>query len=68
MSSFSLVVYFRFALATALCIPAVLLPYRLRVFYLHALAFFVHLPLSLFGVLATYILERLEERPENESK
>lgn len=51
--------HIRRAVALAVCVAALLLPYRARVAYAGALAFLAHLPYRLFGAIARSLLRRL---------
>ena len=52
--------YLRFIVAFALCAPALVMPYRLRVAYGQTLAWIFHLPPTLFGRLARRLMRELE--------
>jgi hypothetical protein len=52
--------FFRAFVALFLCVPPLLLPYRLRAFYLRFVAFLFHSPFLLFGWIARIILKQLK--------
>lgn len=49
----------RYFLAAFFCCLALVLPYKLRKFYVKILAFFVHLPYILFGRLVRFFFKTL---------
>jgi hypothetical protein len=50
----------RFLIAIAVCLIALILPYRLRLLWFGLVASLVHLPFLLFGRLARYLLSASE--------
>lgn len=43
-----------------ICLPALLLPYALRIRYFLFIAWLVHLPFYIFGTFAKWMLKKLE--------
>ncbi|MGE3260714.1 MAG: hypothetical protein AB7K68_02935 [Bacteriovoracia bacterium] len=54
--------FVRLLIAFCTCVPALAMPYRLRLTYMHTLAYLVHAPYRLFGILARSFLAQLEEK------
>jgi hypothetical protein len=52
--------FLRLVLGVFICVPALLLPYRLRIVYLLMVAWLVHLPFFIFGSFAKWMLKKLE--------
>jgi hypothetical protein len=60
--------YIRYLWGLIICLPVLLLPYRLRVFYLRLVAGIVHFPFKLFGKIARFIMRQLEMENPYEPK
>lgn len=54
---------FRCILAWILAVPALVMPYRLRMGYVGFLSVMIHLPLKFFGRIAHYLLQELNIKP-----
>lgn len=48
----------RFLVALLICLVAVILPYKLRLYWYQWVAQFVHLPFRAFGALARFIMTK----------
>lgn len=57
-----LIVLLRACMGYVVVIPALALPYALRVYYMHGVAFLAHLPFKTFGRIARYFLRALRIR------
>lgn len=55
----------KFIAAVFLCSIALLLPYRIRMYYINMLAFFIHLPFVIFGKIAQYFFRQLKINPND---
>jgi hypothetical protein len=64
--------YPKWILARVICLPAILMPYKTRIFYINILSGAFHLPFELFGSIARLILSKLEiesiSQPESPKK
>lgn len=49
----------RFFVASMVCVVALLLPYRLRIYFFQFVSFWVHLPFKIFGSLSRWMLKEL---------
>ena len=58
-----LAVPFQMTIAFVLNFICLLLPYRLRTYYIRLIAFVFHLPFYVFGRLATYLFKKLGVDP-----
>ncbi len=56
---------FKVAIALTLNLICLLLPYRLRTYYIRFVAFLFHAPFYIFGKLATYLFKKLEIDPSD---
>ncbi len=56
-------VYLRLILAWMAALPALVMPYTLRMGYINFLSLMIHLPLKTFGKIAHYLLKELNIRP-----
>jgi hypothetical protein len=65
MGEFFLLRLIKGVIAAVICIIALLLPYRLRLFYTDILAFFLHLPYVVFGKITRHLFTRLRIDPHD---
>ncbi len=56
-------IYFRCFIAWSVSFPALLMPYSIRMGYIHFLSVLIHLPLKAFGKIAHFLLRELNIRP-----